>query len=195
VIKVESLGLAARIERLSRVSDNVGRDIRRALATQKRVVKAEAPRAITAVYNLTAARVRKSLKIGEVDASTLSVTLTGGKAGIGLRQYGARALGRKSIGKKGTGFGDRRGYGSGVSVKVLKAGQRERLKHAFIAKGLVFQRASREVKRLPIEVLFGPSVADHLNNPKVFNPLAAAFLRRAREEVNRLIVNALERRG
>lgn len=198
MVKVESVDLTALVRRLEAASDNAPRDIKRALGTQRRAVPTEAVRAIRGVYNIKAERVRESLQVGAVEASTYSVTLTGGKAGIGLRNFGARQIGNRNIGRKGTGFGGRRGYADGVKVQVLKAKPPEILRHAFMskrAKPVVFQRVSPSVPRLPIEPLFGPSVADMLNNPAVFADLSARFIDRATRELNRLITNAVERRG
>lgn len=197
MITAESPGLSLLVARLAAASDNFPRDLKRALGTQRKAVRTEAVAAIRGVYNIGPARVRQSLKPGDVNASDFSVTLSGGRAGVGLRQFGARQLGRNQIGRKGKGFGGKRGYGSGVSVQVLKGKPREVLRHAFFprSKQVVLQRVSRDVPRLPVEALFGPSVADMLNNPAVFKDLSARFVVRASRELSRLIANAVAGRG
>lgn len=185
MVKVESPDLSALVRRLESASDNAKRDLGRAIGTQRRVVPVEASRAIRGVYTIRAGRIPESLTVGPVDQSDLSVTLTGSKAGVGLLNFaGTRPVGGNRSPK-------------GVRVQVLKAKPPETLRRAFIPKSkrIPFQRETPQTKRLPIEPLFGPSLADMISNPFVLGELSKRFIARATAELNRLITRAIERRG
>lgn len=189
MVKIESPELSALVRRLESASNNAKRDLGRAVASQRRFVPVEASRAIRGIYTIKAERVKEGLTVGPVDQSDLSVTITGSKAGVGLLNFaGTRPLTSTRKGVK---------RARGVRVQILKARPAEILRSAFLpaSKKIPFQRATPTTPRLPIEPIFGPSLADMLANPLVFGDLSRRFIARATAELNRLIRNALERRG
>jgi hypothetical protein len=81
-----------------------------------------------------------------------------------------------------------------VSVAVLRAAGGERLKHAFIAKMKsghigVFERATPDVRRLPIKELYGPSPAGMLNNYEV----QAEIEKTAQETIDKRVEHEITR--
>jgi hypothetical protein len=81
-----------------------------------------------------------------------------------------------------------------VSVAVLRETGGERLKHAFVAKMQsghvgVFERATPNTRRLPIEELYGPSPAGMLNNIEVQQEIEKA----AQETIDKRIEHEITR--
>ena len=80
----------------------------------------------------------------------------------------------------------------GVVVKVLKSGGRKTIRDGFSPvkfNGVPFRRLGRS--QYPIAPIVGPSVADMLNNAKVYDPLGKRLIVRASDELNRRITRAL----
>jgi hypothetical protein len=93
----------------------------------------------------------------------------------------------------------------GVSVKVLKAKGRRRLRHAFITTLKsghtgVFQRQydplkGRVVGRLPIEELLGPAVPASLENQQVWREIERQAQERLEHELDSRVAYLLEKNG
>lgn len=161
--------------RLGRIAKDAPTAFRQALLSIGRAAGTEARRAATAVYNIKQSDIAERMR---VDANQSFVRITGRKKPFTLRAYGAR-LTRK-----------------GVAARVFKGGKRETFRRGFMPRkfgDVPFQRLT--AKRLPIEPLYGPSVADMLNNAKVTTPLQERLLGRARAELDRRITRELRRRG
>lgn len=117
----------------------------RAASTLARRLPVEARRDIQDEYNLTAGRINKGLS---VRTTSEYVELVGASRGIGRIE-----------------FGGRRGANGQVTYQVHRNGARQVLPHAFIANGLsgntqIFERLTH--KRLPIQAIYGPSIAQML---------------------------------
>lgn len=195
--RVEALGLSQQVARLQFVSKNFNRDMRRVMGSAARIAPVEATRAATSVYAVKRQRIAKSWKVGTINKADLSFVLTGSAEAITLASYSLRKTGR------------------GLSVSVLK-GRRSIIGGSFLARSpfsspdpndkvtlLPFRRTRQRPRvmkqglykgrlRTPIEVLLGPSPADMLNNPKVFEPMATQFIERAEREILRLLAVALD---
>lgn len=161
---------------LGRVAKDAPRAFARAMVSIGRAAGTETRRAATAVYNVKQADVSERMR---VDVSPIFVLITGRKKPFTLHRYGARQT-RK-----------------GIAARVFRGGRRETFRRGFFPPkfgGKVpFERLTE--KRFPIDVLYGPSVADMLNNPKVVTPLQEKLLGRARAELTRRISRELARRG
>lgn len=195
--RVEALGLTQQVARLQSVSKNLKRDMQRLIVSAQRIAPVEATRAATNIYSVKRQRIAKAWKVGTVNRDDLSFVLSASAKVITLANYSLRQTGR------------------GLSVSIIK-GKRKIFARSFLAKSpfsapdpadkvtlLPFQRTRlprRRMKqgryagllRTPIDVLLGPSPADILNNPKVFEPMATRFLDRAEREVLRLLKVALD---
>lgn len=150
---------------------------------QRRLVP-EFTRGAQQTYNIASARVRAS---SAVVRRGNAVELTGYDRPTGLMQFGAKAS------------------ASGVTVTVVKATGPVRLRHAFIASGLgsnrqVFQRVAygkgafkrvmtkgnyKGQRRTPIDVKYGPSVAQILRNRQLQERLIDFSQKTASAEVRR----------
>lgn len=173
---VESPDLRALARRLQRVSSDAPKAFKQAISSVARASKTETKRAASAIYNLPQKRVDDGLNVQQ---TTDSVRIVGKRKPVTLRAYGAKQTKKQ-----------------GIFVTVFRERGRKRISGGFSPlkfKGVPFVRAGK--KRLPIEALYGPSVADMLRNDKVFTPLQERLILRARNELDRRISRELARRG
>lgn len=135
--------------RLAQTQDDLDLVKSRAVGTLARRLRAQAKRDIKDEYNLPSSRIAAGLSTRrEVDA----VVLIGRKRGIELIEFGGRWRGRKS---------------SGATARRRNDGGAETYTGSFIARMLggnrqIVERTTR--KRLPLRVLYGPSIADMFKN-------------------------------
>ena len=153
--------------RLRRIATALPVAVRRAVGTLARRLPVAARRDMQQEYNLPASRINAGLTVSRTAGS---VVLQGSKRGIGLVAYGARQTKR------------------GVVVSILR-GKTETWPEAFIAAGKngnrqVFVRKGRE--RLPIDALYGSSIATMLRKPGRAERLADAAQQVVSAEIARL---------
>jgi hypothetical protein len=180
MIIVDTSGLRALTQKLQRASRNFPRDAARALSSTQRATRTEATRAMAEVYTAGRRRLGAGLRVSNVDKAALAFTITGSRAPIQLQDFQHRANSR------------------GVQVQVLRSGGMQSLPSAFRAdvggRGRLFQRAVRNgarVGRLPIKLLFGPSVADMLTHKQVGARITVFASRKLGAELIRLTQAAL----
>lgn len=135
--------------RLAQTQDDIDRVMSRAIGTLARRLPAQAKRDIKDEYNLPSSRISAGLSVRREDDA---VVLIGRKRGIGLIEFGGRWQGRKA---------------PGATARRRNDGGAETYTGSFIAKMLggnrqIVERTTR--KRLPLRVLYGPSIADMLKN-------------------------------
>lgn len=155
----------AAVREFARLAADSPREIQRAVGTINRAAKTETKRAAVGVYNIKQARVEKDLN---VKPGNLKVTIEGDPRPINMASYnGTRRLNK------------------GLRIQPVRGGKVGVLRKGFIAKTKGFAAQRVGDKRLPIESVAGPSVADMLLNPKVADPLAEKLLGRAETELTR----------
>ena len=184
-IIIDSRDLQALQRRLAGVSNNLGRDMKRALSSTQRATRTETTKAAADGYTTSTRQIGANTRVSKVDTTDLSFTITGLKAPIGLQHFKHSATRR-----------------NGVSAQVKKGGGAQRLPTAFKssvsnfgggggASKRIFMRArlagGGQVGRLPIKALFGPSVADMLANPAIQNRVGAFALNKLSAEITRQI--------
>lgn len=184
-IVVESRQLTALQRQLESVSKNAKRDMGRALSSTQRATVTETGRALADGYTASTRRIKANTRASKVNTTDLSFTITGLRKPIQLQEYKHKAT------KK-----------SGVSAQVRKTEGFKRIPTAFKvtagnfgggggSKARVFQRqrllGGGQVGRLPIVVLYGPSVADMLNNEKVVDRIGGFALNKLSAEIIRQI--------
>lgn len=174
-VKVDPVGLPALVRKLERASKDTNKQLGRAVGGARRIAAAEATKAARGVYNVRRDRIAKNWSTSAPNLADLSFVLTGIRRPITIANYGFRQS------------------GSGISAQVMQAGTRVRFSRGFMARGVPFQRLGKP--RLPIAPLYGPSQADMLANPRVFDSLSRAYVNRMTKELFRLIENAYRRRG
>jgi len=135
--------------RLAQTQDDLDRVRSRAIGTLARRLPVQARRDMQDEYNLPASRIAAGLSTRREEGA---VVLIGRKRGIGLIEFGGRWRGRKA---------------PGATARVRNSGGAETYAGSFIARMLggnrqIVQRETR--KRLPLRVLYGPSIADMLKN-------------------------------
>jgi hypothetical protein len=171
-VTVESPDMVALVRKLGTVSKDAPKAFQQTLSTVARASKTEAKRAAVVEYNLSQKRVEDGLVIRQENGA---VVIVGRRKPITIRSYGARQTKKK-----------------GVIVKVLKSGGRESIRDGFSPvkfNGVPFRRLGKS--QYPIAPIVGPSVADMLNNAKVYDPLGKRLIVRASDELNRRITRAL----
>jgi hypothetical protein len=191
--KIDARALDRLAARFAAAGAKGPQEIQRAVTSVRRATGTESRRAVSASYNLP------QRYIGTVQtikpAGPLGFTISGRNKPIPATAYGGRALAR-----------------GGVAVAFAR-GRRIVIEDAF--KGAAPQggdklwRRTGQAKtrptkgryagakflREPIDVLTGPSAADHLNNSTVRARLDGFFVRRLNNEVNRRLARLLARRG
>jgi len=182
VIVIDSSQLTALRRKLEAVSKNAKRDMGRALSSTQRATATETTRAAAENYTAGARRIKAGTRVSKVNTNDLSFTITGLRKPIQLQEYKHRASRRK-----------------GVSAQVRK-GESKAIPSAFKvgvgsfggggSKARIFQRArlsgGGQVGRLPIVVLFGPSVADMLTDKVTQDRIGAFALKKLAAEITRL---------
>lgn len=173
MIKADTAGIGNLARRLQAVAQDSPRVFAQAASTVARASKTEAKREITAVYGLPPKRVDDGLRSY---ASGTDIITTASAKGVTLQSFGGRQT--------------KRGY----SAAVLR-GKRQVIRKGFTpAKfgGVPFKRVGTE--RLPIKVLYGPSVAAMLRNREISERFVVRQAIRAREELTRRIFRELDKR-
>jgi hypothetical protein len=174
-IAVKSPDLTALARRLGAVSKDAPKAFAQATVSVSRASKTETKRAANEVYAAAQGRIADGIS---VSGTSGTVTIRTRKKPLTLRAFGARQTRR------------------GVVVTVIRSRGRKLIKGGFSpAKfgGVPFKRLGRS--QYPIAPLTGPSVADMLDNPKVYTPLQARLIERGRSELNRRLLRELGARG
>lgn len=174
MIRADATGIGNLARDLQRAAKNAPLEFTRAASSVARASKTEAKREITAIYGLPQKRVDEGLT---VTSSGPTITTTASARGVTLQQFGGRQTAR------------------GYSASVLK-GRRSIIRGGFTPpkfRGVPFKRTGPD--RLPIKVLYGPSVAAMLRNREVSERFVVRQSIRAREELTRRILRELSRRG
>lgn len=173
MIKADTAGIGNLARRLQAVAQDAPRVFAQAASTVARASKTEAKREITAVYGLPQKRVDDGLRSYARGADIIT---TASAKGVTLQSFGGRQT--------------KHGY----SAAVLR-GRRQVIRKGFTpAKfgGVPFKRVGTE--RLPIKVLYGPSVAAMLRNREISERFVVRRAIRAREELTRRIFRELDKR-
>lgn len=181
---VDTRQLAALEKRLRALGPKGEKEFGRAMIGTRRAITTEAKRTIAGYYNLKQARIADDLKSG--DNKTRfgpGFYLLGRKYPITFVSYGARALKRGGVrvsvkrGKQSTlpgGFPGRAPAGN--TLFWIRTGEPKREMRRGHYVGQV---------REPIKPLFGPSIADGLNNRDVRARIDTAFRVRLSNELRR----------
>lgn len=182
--------LASKVRELSKTPD---RDFRRVLSSAQRATKTETKRACTRVYGVKPSRVMQDIRAPGVKGQPPFFSITGIRQPISLLNY------------------DFRGGRRGVSVVVLRKKGRRTIDGAFVARApngglLPWKRTGQAKRRMaqgryaksqewrePIKPLFGPSAADMLNNPDVFDTVKVFALTKMSSELSRTIARIISR--
>lgn len=158
---------------------NAPREFQRARIDMSRAANTEAARQITAIYNLTQARVKEGLTVRQTAAG---VVVAGARRTVTFTSYRFRKSAK------------------GLRGKILKAGKQVTIPGAFIAPGIgggsvAFFRngAPREMQagryqgkvRQPLSALHGPSIADALKDTRNAAPLRERILARTGEQLRK----------
>ena len=174
-VKIDVGDLNRLVRRLGVTANDAPKEFVQTLISISRAAKTEAKRAASAIYNAPQKRIEDGLRVRTTPDAVL---ILGRKKPLTLKAFKPRQT------KKG------------VVVTVIKANGRKRIAGGFSPPkfgGVPFFRLLD--KRFPIVPIPGPSVADMLNNDKVFTPLQGRLLNRARNELDRRITRALKNRG
>jgi len=174
VIKADTAGIGNLGRRLLAVSRDQPSVFRQAASSVARASKTEAKREITAVYNIKKPRVDEAVRSF---ASGYDVITTGSAKGITLKSFAGVQ------------------FPSGFSASVFN-GRRFTVKGGFTPEKYGFKVPFKRVgrKRLPIRVLYGPSVAAMLRNREISERFVVRQSIRAREELTRRIFRELDKR-
>jgi len=172
MIRADTAGIGNLARDLARVVADVPKTFQQAASSVARASGTEAKREITAIYNIKQQRVGESLKSV---AKGFEIITTGKAKGITLQQFGGRQTAK------------------GYSAAVRK-GARKLIKGGFTPTkfaGVPFRREGSA--RLPIKVLYGPSIASMLRNDTVRERFVLRQSIRARDELTRRIFRELKR--
>lgn len=154
---------------------------KRALGTLLRRLPVEARRDIQAEYNIGAARVRKDLSARDTPDG---IKLTGFWRGIGLRNFGGRAT-RKGV-TSSIYTGGRRSLRAGAFMAQLASGNVQVVKRDGEARLMTSGRYKGK-RRQPLQVQYGPTVAQMLAKGRRPNRLAEYALGLVGDEIARQI--------
>ncbi len=200
MIEADTSELLEKVKRLEKAAKNAPLEIKRVLISVRRATKSFAIRKTLARYNVARKSVEKRTAVNNPDFN--GFTLSANDTPISLASFGAEQLGSENIGP-GT-----RGYGTGVSVKVLKRGSATTLdKRAFIARAkpspntderanLVYERRKTPGKRGgKLRALYGPSVGALHKNPEFQKELAEFFTERAGRVVAQRLARVMVANG
>jgi hypothetical protein len=173
VIRADSAGIGTLARDLVRVVADVPKTFAQAASSVARASGTEAKREITAIYNIKQGRVGEDVKS---IAKGYEVITTGKSKGITLQSFGGRQAAK--------------GY-----MAAVRKGRRKLIKGGFTPSkfgGVPFRREGHE--RMPIKVLYGPSVASMLRNREVHDRFVLRQSIRARDELTRRIFRELSKR-
>lgn len=165
--------------RFAAAGKNAPVELRRALISSQRAAKTEFSRAARQIYNVKAGSFANNFSVSPPNESRLSYEVIGEKRGITVAAFGARAV------KKG------------LSVQIKKAGGRTVITGSFFPSagnksGVPFKRDGRS--RLPISVVYGPSVADMIKAKSVHDPAIKTTKERLSADIEKRI-NRIIKRG
>lgn len=149
-------GVIAEAQRLRGFPATAKQAVKRSVSTLGRRIPVEARRDIQEEYALKASRVNAGLT---TRTTADSVVLTGSARAIGLIEFGGKWSGPKSAGATAGVFAGkgRHNYG-GTFIAKGKSGNRQIFSRALVGGG-------KRAPRLPLETLYGPSVAGMLRKP------------------------------
>ena len=173
MIRADSVGIGNLARDLARVVSDAPKVFAQAASSVARASGTEAKREITAIYNVKQSRVGESLISV---AKGFEVITTGKAKGITLQSFGGRQTAK--------------GYAAAV-----RKGRRKVIRGGFTPTkfaGVPFKREGPA--RLPIQVLYGPSVASMLRNREVSERFVLRQSIRARDELTRRIFRELKAR-
>lgn len=191
--RIDARALTRLQARFDAVGANAQREIGQAMVSVRRATGTESKRAVSAIYSLAQRYVATGLLVKP--GGRLGFTISGRNKPIPAHHYGARALALGGV------------------VVAYNRGRRITIADAFSGEapqgGAKLWRRTGEAKRRntkgryagsaalrePIDVLVGPSPADHLLNTTVRSRLDGFFVRRMNAEVQRRITRALARRN
>lgn len=173
MIRADSVGIGNLARDLARVVSDAPKVFAQAASSVARASTTEGKREITAIYGIKQSRVAEGLKSV---AEGYTVVTTGKAKGITLQSFGGRQT------------------TNGYSATVRK-GRRRLIRGGFTPvkfAGIPFKREGSA--RLPIKVLYGPSVASMLRNREVSERFVLRQSIRARDELTRRIFRELSKR-
>lgn len=174
-IAVKSPDLTALARRLGAVAKDAPKAFAQATISVSRASKTETKRAAAEVYAAAQGRIADGISVSDTSGT---VTIRTRKKPLTLRAFGARQTKR------------------GVVVTVIRSSGRKLIRSGFSPakfNRVPFKRLGRS--QYPIAPLTGPSVADMLNNPRVYTPLQERLVERGRSELNRRLLRELAGRG
>ena len=174
MIRADSVGIGNLARDLARVVSDAPKVFAQAASSVARASGTEGKREIVAIYNIKQSRVAEGLK--SVAKGYEVITTAKGKDVPTLASFGGRQTAR--------------GYAAAV-----KKGRRKVYRKGFTpAKfaGVPFEREGSA--RLPIKVLYGPSVASMLRNREVSERFTLRQSIRARDELTRRIFREMSKR-
>ena len=174
MIRADTVGIGNLARDLARVVADVPKTFAQAASSVARASGTEAKREITAIYNIKQGRVAESLT--SVAKGYEVITTGKGKGVPTLQSFGGKqsAKGYTAAVKKGRRKLNRRGF---TPAKF---------------NGLPFEREGSA--RIPIKVLYGPSVASMLRNREVSERFVLRQSIRARDELTRRIFREMSKR-
>ncbi len=173
MIKADTTAISTLAKRLQAVAKDQPKVFQQAAKSVARASGTEAKREITAIYNIKQGRVGESLTS---IAKGYEIITTGKAKGITLQAFGGKQT--------------KKGYSSAV-----RKGRRKVNRKGFTPKkfnGVPFARDG--AARLPIKVMYGPSVATMLRTREVSERFVVAQANRARRELTQRIFRELKRR-
>jgi len=174
MIRADSVGIGNLARDLANVAKDAPKVFTQAASTVARASGTEGKREITAIYNIKQARVAEGLK--SVARGYEVITTAKGKNVPTLASFGGKQTPK--------------GYAAAV-----KKGRRKLNRKGFTPvkfNGVPFEREGSA--RLPIKVLYGPSVASMLRNREVSERFILRQSIRARDELTRRIFRELSKR-
>lgn len=169
----------ALVKRFTDAGKNAEVELKRALISSQRASKTEFSRAARAIYNVKNSSFQRNFGVTKPDQSRLSYTVLGEKKGINIVSFGARQN-RK-----------------GIVVQIRKGAGNRLIKGGFFPSsgaksGVPLKRDGKP--RLPVSVLYGPSVADMLASKPVRGPAVETTRTRLSDDITKRI-NRITRRG
>lgn len=192
--KINARALTALAARFDAAGAKGKQEIERSMISVRRATGTEAKRAVAEQYNLAQKYIASAQQVAP--AGPLGFTIRGGNKPIPAAYYGGRALARGGVAvsfKRGkrvlidAGFAGQPPQGGGNKL-WQRTGEAPRR----ATKG---RYAGTRALREPIDIITGPSAADHLLNRKVRARLDGFFVQRFNNEVARRLARILNRRG
>lgn len=186
-------GLRDLAKRFEQLGAKGRREVERTVSSVRRATGTESVRAITATYNLAQKYVRSGIRVRPTGLRGFEIR--GANRPIPAHHYGGKALSRGGVAvayRRGRRIVIEDGFPGEAPQGGLKLWQRTGQPKTRPTRG---RYAGRNVLREPIEVIVGPSPADHLLNRTVRERLDAFVVRRLSNEVARRVSRLVARRG